>query len=77
LSYYALEQKLDGGATSHARRAGRRPDAKFDDYTQNSSDLHCKFKNLFQNNSRALDVKSFWEILVNMKDFYFCIFLWI
>jgi hypothetical protein len=38
-------QKPGGGAPSHAKRAGRRPDPKFDDYTQNSSDLQCKFKN--------------------------------
>jgi hypothetical protein len=35
LSYYVPGQKLGGGATGHAKRAGRRPDPKFDDYTQN------------------------------------------
>jgi hypothetical protein len=77
LSFYVSGQKSGGGATSHAKRAGRLPDPKFDDYTQNSSDLQSKFKNQSQNNSRASDVKSFCEILVNMKDFYFCNFLWI
>jgi hypothetical protein len=46
-------QKPGGGATSHAKRAGRRLDPKFDDYTQNSSDLQSKFKNQPQNNIRA------------------------
>jgi hypothetical protein len=77
LSYYVPGQKPGDGATGHAKRAGRRLDPKFDDYTQNSSDLQYKFKNLSQNNNRALDVKSFCEILVNMIFFYFCIFLWI
>jgi hypothetical protein len=77
LSYYFSGQKPGGGATSHAQRAGRRPDPKFDYYTQNSSDLQCKFKNQSQNNSRAKDAKSFCEILVNMTDFYFGNFLWI
>jgi hypothetical protein len=57
LSYYVPGQKPDGGAighaTGHAKKAGRRPDPKFDDYTQNSSDLQSKFKNQPQNNSRA------------------------
>jgi hypothetical protein len=61
LSYYVPGQKPGGGANGHAKRAGRRPDPKFDDYTQNSSDLQCKFKNQSQNNSRA--------------NFYFCNFL--
>jgi hypothetical protein len=45
LSYYVSGQKPGGGSTGHAKRAGRQPDPKFDDYTQNSSDLQCKFKN--------------------------------
>jgi hypothetical protein len=53
LSYYFPGQKPGGGATGYAKRAGRRLDPKFDDYTQNSSDLQCKFKNQYQNNSRA------------------------
>jgi hypothetical protein len=53
LSYYVPGQKLGGGATGHAKMAGRRPDLKFDDYTQNSSDLQSKFKNQPENNSRA------------------------
>jgi hypothetical protein len=64
LSYYVPEQKLGGGATGHAKRAGRRSNPKFDDYTQNSSDLQSKFKN-----------ESFCEILAKLKDFYFCNFL--
>jgi hypothetical protein len=36
---YVTEQKPGGGATGHAKGAGRRPDPTFDDYTQNSSDL--------------------------------------
>jgi hypothetical protein len=39
-----------------SHQKGGRPDPKFDDYTQNSSDLQCKFKNQSQNNSRAQDV---------------------
>jgi hypothetical protein len=42
-----------GGATGHAKKAGRRPDPKFDVYTQISSDLQSKFKNQSQNNSGA------------------------
>jgi hypothetical protein len=53
LSYYVSGQKPSGGATGHAKRAGRWPDLKFDDYTKNSSDLQSKFKNQPQNNSRA------------------------
>jgi hypothetical protein len=53
LSYYVPEQKPGGGPTGHAKRAGRQPDSKFDDYTQNSSDLQSKFKNESQNVSRA------------------------
>jgi hypothetical protein len=34
LSYYFPGQKPGGGATGHAKRAGRRPDPKFNDYTQ-------------------------------------------
>jgi hypothetical protein len=45
--------RLGGGATGHAKMAGLWPDSKFDDYTQNSSDLQSKFKNESQNNSRA------------------------
>jgi hypothetical protein len=56
LFYYVPEQKPGGAATGHTKLAGRRPDPKFDDYTQNSSDLQCKFKNQYQNNSRAEDV---------------------
>jgi hypothetical protein len=56
LYYYYPGQKLGGGATGHAKRAGRRPDPKFDDYTYNSSDLQFKFKNQSQNKSRAKDV---------------------
>jgi hypothetical protein len=48
LSYYVPGQKLGGGATGHVKRAGRRLDPKFDDHTQNSSDLQCKFKNQSQ-----------------------------
>jgi hypothetical protein len=43
----------DGGTTGHAKRAGRRPDTKFDDYTQNSSEKLAKFKNQPQNNNKA------------------------
>jgi hypothetical protein len=53
LSYFVTRQKPGGGATGHAKRAGQRPDPKFDDYTQNSSDLQFKFKNQYQNNDRA------------------------
>jgi hypothetical protein len=77
LSYYVPGQKPGGGATGHAKRAGRWLDPKFDDYAQNSSDLQCKFKNQSQNNSGAKDVKSFCDILVNMKYLYFWILLWI
>jgi hypothetical protein len=56
LSYYVQIQKQGGGATGHAKRAGRRPVPKFDDYTQNSSEKQYKFKNKSQNNSRAQDV---------------------
>jgi hypothetical protein len=75
LSYYVPGQKPGGGTTGHAKRAGRRPDPKFDDYTQNSSDLQSKFKNQSQNNSRALYVKSLCEILVKLKIFFFVFFL--
>jgi hypothetical protein len=53
LSYYIPGQKPGGGATGHAKRAGRRLDSKLDDYNKNSSDLQSKFKNKPQNNSRA------------------------
>jgi hypothetical protein len=53
LSYHAPGQKLGGGATDHNKWAGRRRVPKFDDYTQNSSDLQSKFKNLPQNNRRT------------------------
>jgi hypothetical protein len=53
LSYYVPGQKPGGGATSHAKRAGRRPDPKFDDYTLNYSEKQYKFKNQSQKNSRA------------------------
>jgi hypothetical protein len=39
LSYYVPGQKPGGGATSHAKRAGRRSDPKFDDCSQNSSEF--------------------------------------
>jgi hypothetical protein len=39
LSYYVTEQKPGGGATSHAKMAGRRQEPKFDDYTQNSINI--------------------------------------
>jgi hypothetical protein len=77
LSYHISGQKPGGGATSHAKWAGRRRDPIFDDYTQNSSDLQSKFKNQPQNNSRAQDFKPPSEILAKLKDFYFCNFLWI
>jgi hypothetical protein len=44
LSSYVSGQKPGGGTTGHAKRAGRLLDPKFDDYTQNSSDLQSKFK---------------------------------
>jgi hypothetical protein len=56
LYYYVPGQKLGGGATSRTKKAGRRPDPIFDDYTQNSSDLQFKFKYRPQNNSIVLDV---------------------
>jgi hypothetical protein len=56
LSYYVPGQKLRGGATGHALRAGQRLDPKFDDYIQNSSDLQSEFKNQPQNNNRIEDV---------------------
>jgi hypothetical protein len=56
LSYYVPGQKLGGVATGHAKKARRRPDPKFDHYTQYSSDLQSKFKDQSQNNSRALDL---------------------
>jgi hypothetical protein len=56
LSYYVSGQKPGGGATGRVNRAVRRPDPKFDDYTQNSSDLQSKFKNQSQNISIAYDV---------------------
>jgi hypothetical protein len=43
LSYYVPGQKPGGGATGHAKSAGQRPDPKFDDYTQNASDLQSFF----------------------------------
>jgi hypothetical protein len=36
-------QNPGGGATGHAKRAGRWPDPKFGHYTQISSDLQYKF----------------------------------
>jgi hypothetical protein len=45
-------QKPGGGANGRGG-AGWRPDPKFDDYTQNSSDLRSNLKNQPQNNSRA------------------------
>jgi hypothetical protein len=39
LSDYVPRQKSGVGATGLAKRAGLRPDLKFDVYTQNSSDL--------------------------------------
>jgi hypothetical protein len=66
LSYHVPGQKPDGGATGHDKRAGRDP--KFDDYTQHSSDLHSKFKNQYQNNSKAYDILQPCEILAKIKD---------
>jgi hypothetical protein len=53
LSYYVPEQKPGGGATGHTKKARRRPDPKFDDYNQNTSDLLSKFKNHPQNNFKT------------------------
>jgi hypothetical protein len=53
LSYYVPGQKPKGGAIGPAKRAGQRPDPKFDDYTQSSSEKRSEFKNLPQNNKRA------------------------
>jgi hypothetical protein len=53
LCFKLSRQKLGGGTTGHAKRVGQRPDPKFDDYTQNSSDLQSKFKNQPQNNNRS------------------------
>jgi hypothetical protein len=38
LPYYVPVQKPSGGATDHAKKARWRPDPKFYDYTQNSSE---------------------------------------
>jgi hypothetical protein len=53
LSYYVPGQKPGGADTGHTKRAGRRQDPKFDDYSQNSSEffgfflvLSDKFLNL-------------------------------
>jgi hypothetical protein len=53
VSYYVPGQKLGGGATGHAKKADWRPDPKFDDYTQNSSEKLFEFKNQPQNSSKA------------------------
>jgi hypothetical protein len=53
LSYYVQRQKPGGGVTGQAKGAVWWPDPKFDDYTQNSSDLQSKFKNQPQYNSKV------------------------
>jgi hypothetical protein len=47
LSYYVSGQKPGGGATGHAQKAGRRPDKKFVDFTQNSSSIAIELKNIY------------------------------
>jgi hypothetical protein len=56
LSYHVPGQNPGDGTTGHDKWAGRRRDPKFDEYTQNSSDLQSKFKNQYKNNSRAYGV---------------------
>jgi hypothetical protein len=59
LSYRVPRQKQDGGATGHSKRAERRLDSKFDDYTQISLKKQSEFKYQLQNYSKA---KSFFTI---------------
>jgi hypothetical protein len=42
ISEYSIK-KLKGDATRHVKRARRWPEPKFDDYTQNSSEMQSKF----------------------------------
>jgi hypothetical protein len=70
LSYYVPGQKPDGGTTGRTKNAH----PKFDDYTQNSSDLEFKFKNRPQNSS-VKDVKPLCEILVKLKIFHLYFFM--
>jgi hypothetical protein len=74
LSYYVPGQKLGGGTTGHAKKAGRRPDPKFDDYTQKFSDLQLKFKNRPQNTVVFKMLSHFVKYWLNQK-FFFCIFV--
>jgi hypothetical protein len=46
----------------------RRPNPKFDDYTQNSSENPTKMKNQAQNNNRAQYFLSHSEIEAKFKD---------
>jgi hypothetical protein len=49
----ALGKKPGDGATGHTKRMGRRPNPKFDDYTQKSSEIQSKSKNQSQNSTSA------------------------
>jgi hypothetical protein len=55
LSYHVPGQKPGGGATGHDKWAGRRRDPKFDDYTQNSSNLQSKFNLALQKGHKLSD----------------------
>jgi hypothetical protein len=59
---YVSGKKLGGTATGHAKNAGWRPDLKFYDYTQNSSEKLSKFKNQSEHNSKVQDFYSICEI---------------
>jgi hypothetical protein len=58
-TYYVPGQKLGGGTTGHGRQAGRRLDSKFDEYSQNSSDLQSKFKKPQKNSFGFLVTQEF------------------
>jgi hypothetical protein len=70
----ALGQKPGGGATGHTKRMGRRPNPKFDDYTQNSSEIQSKSKNQPQISTSAQDFEALTVIQVRLKDYYLIFF---
>jgi hypothetical protein len=71
LSYYVLGHKPGGGATGNIKRAGHRPDFKFDDYTQNSSEKQYKISKIKYRIKYRNDIRILMQNLIKFDKILF------